>query len=602
MASPAASAGAAGASARAGAAGAQPASVEARLANADDCVSWRHADRFLLRRPVGRVSWRLAATAAGAKAGEEDCDGVMWFTASDFTATLTECRCGVVQRAQFQWSEQDGTTHSRAVAVKILSREQLKRQGDSWHAEVRAMAAVTPRGLGRTVASVPQGSSPSVLRFPAWDVAGDAHNVYIATEWLASGSLASWARREVRRLRKAYGDTDDALVSAWYRGHFPRIALQLLDGVRKMHAAGVAHLDLDPHNCCVAADSLVKIIDFGSARFVDADGMVSSRSVKWKWRWASPELWSYCHSRGSAPLAGKRADCWNVGVMLYWMLAQPPASVYRTRTAAFLDDKLRWHRRLVDHLRGHASGAAPHCALCSWRLKIPAAWQRVLLGLLSSGSSRLTAEEAYGEVLRVAASIDTELVQGFEGAEDAIAAAAEPDAAGAGESPVDSADGATPSSNGLPAGAAVADGAARDGARDRSSRSSSAGGASAGRRAIKRRAAALGRADRRRWLDTAQSSAGAPASFTGSAGDAAGAGDATGAAGGAGGGHTADSGCSAAVDASMASGAATVTDENYAAGAGELEGEWPRASASKVRRIELGDPTLSDVDASSTGL
>ncbi len=142
------------------------------------------------------------------------------------------------------------------------------------------------------------------------------------------------------------GETDGALFIAEERvagetirqrlalGPFPieetlEIGAQAAAALDAAHAAGVVHRDIKPENVMIRPDGLVKLLDFGLARFVerpvDAPGTpLDSASlpgmVLGTVRYMSPE-----QARG-LPVDG-RSDIFSLGVMLYEMAAgMPPFS------------------------------------------------------------------------------------------------------------------------------------------------------------------------------------------------------------------------------------------------------------------------------------
>jgi len=102
-------------------------------------------------------------------------------------------------------------------------------------------------------------------------------------------------------------------------GELLRIARQLASGLRAAHNAGVVHRDLKPANVRVTPDGLVKILDFGLARFVDgaaptSDDMTelatSEGVVVGTVPYLAPE------QAAGAPIDA-RADLFSLGVLLY---------------------------------------------------------------------------------------------------------------------------------------------------------------------------------------------------------------------------------------------------------------------------------------------
>lgn len=99
------------------------------------------------------------------------------------------------------------------------------------------------------------------------------------------------------------------------------IAIQIASALAAAHAAGIIHRDIKSENVMVRADGLVKVLDFGIAKFTQADDsekkdLVETRpgSIIGTAAYMSPE-----QARGV--LIDTRSDIWSLGVILYEMVA-----------------------------------------------------------------------------------------------------------------------------------------------------------------------------------------------------------------------------------------------------------------------------------------
>lgn len=144
---------------------------------------------------------------------------------------------------------------------------------------------------------------------------------YLAMELVGGNKLDDWLRTYPRpaQLRKA-----DALPLL-------RIFRAICDGVIYAHQNGVIHRDLKPSNIFVQDQgastesgssgqrALVKILDFGLARFTDAqqdaEGQTQTGTVQGSLPYMSPE-----QARGEVDKIDTRADIYSLGVMLYVFL------------------------------------------------------------------------------------------------------------------------------------------------------------------------------------------------------------------------------------------------------------------------------------------
>lgn len=126
---------------------------------------------------------------------------------------------------------------------------------------------------------------------------------------------------------------DGRTLSEVIRGEFPlaesrvvAFAQQILDALKTAHSAGIVHRDLKPSNIIVtttAGDEVVKIVDFGLAKLVDAraeDGsmLTTTGETLGTPMYMSPEQ---CEGRK----VDQRSDIYSVGCIVYEMLAGKPA-------------------------------------------------------------------------------------------------------------------------------------------------------------------------------------------------------------------------------------------------------------------------------------
>lgn len=93
------------------------------------------------------------------------------------------------------------------------------------------------------------------------------------------------------------------------------IGLQVLQGLRAVHAASVVHRDVKPGNVLVRDDGLAILVDFGIATFEGADRVTRSGSVIGTPPYLAPELFAPA-SPGPTPAS----DLWALGVTLYEMV------------------------------------------------------------------------------------------------------------------------------------------------------------------------------------------------------------------------------------------------------------------------------------------
>ncbi len=112
-------------------------------------------------------------------------------------------------------------------------------------------------------------------------------------------------------------------VRAYFTGNYVdqvrilRIFRQVLTALKDIHAAGVIHRDLKPHNVMFREDQSLAMVDFGIAKVVDLPGITLEGTLLGTPVYMSPEV-----IRGLP--ADPRSDLYSAGVMLYQMIAKAP--------------------------------------------------------------------------------------------------------------------------------------------------------------------------------------------------------------------------------------------------------------------------------------
>ncbi len=112
-------------------------------------------------------------------------------------------------------------------------------------------------------------------------------------------------------------------VRAYFTGNYVdqvrilRIFRQVLTALQDIHAAGVIHRDLKPHNVMFREDQSLAMVDFGIAKVIGLPGITLEGTLLGTPIYMSPEV-----IRGRP--ADPRSDLYSAGVMLYQMIAKAP--------------------------------------------------------------------------------------------------------------------------------------------------------------------------------------------------------------------------------------------------------------------------------------
>jgi len=123
-------------------------------------------------------------------------------------------------------------------------------------------------------------------------------SAYILMEHLGGGDVRSYFTDRY---------VDQAKILSIFR--------QALTALRDIHAAGVVHRDLKPHNIMFREDGSLAIVDFGIARIIGEPGITQQGTLLGTPAYMSPEMIA------SRPVDA-RSDLYSAGAMLYRMLAK----------------------------------------------------------------------------------------------------------------------------------------------------------------------------------------------------------------------------------------------------------------------------------------
>ncbi|XP_070786187.1 tyrosine-protein kinase Tec isoform X2 [Enoplosus armatus] len=136
-------------------------------------------------------------------------------------------------------------------------------------------------------------SHPKLVQL--YGVCSQQKPIYIVTEFMEHGCLLNFLRQ--RR-------------SSFSLGSLLSICLDVSEGMEHLEANGFIHRDLAARNCLVNDSLVVKVSDFGMARYVLDDQYTSSSGAKFPVKWSPPEVFNFCKY-------SSKSDVWSYGVLMW---------------------------------------------------------------------------------------------------------------------------------------------------------------------------------------------------------------------------------------------------------------------------------------------
>lgn len=187
-------------------------------------------------------------------------------------------------------------THlGRKLVLKILAEKLTKNESYRRHflREARALSALSHPNIGVIHDYGEEGQQP-----------------YVVVEFVQGETLRQRVSRSPTGLRELLD-----------------IAIQIASALGKVHAAGIVHRDIKPENIMIRADGLIKVLDFGVAKFSERSGRIDSLLDAVEAGAVMGTALYMSTEQALGKFTDPRTDIWSLGVMLYEMAAgRPPFS------------------------------------------------------------------------------------------------------------------------------------------------------------------------------------------------------------------------------------------------------------------------------------
>ncbi|XP_051919744.1 tyrosine-protein kinase Tec [Hippocampus zosterae] len=136
-------------------------------------------------------------------------------------------------------------------------------------------------------------SHPKLVQL--YGVCSQQRPIYIVTEFMEHGCLLDFLRS-----RRGYMGAASLLS----------VCLDVCEGMQYLESSSFIHRDLGARNCLVNDALVVKVSDFGMARYILDDQYTSSLGSKFPVKWSPPEVFNFCKY-------SSKSDIWSYGVLMW---------------------------------------------------------------------------------------------------------------------------------------------------------------------------------------------------------------------------------------------------------------------------------------------
>ncbi|GCB65509.1 hypothetical protein scyTo_0013469 [Scyliorhinus torazame] len=163
-------------------------------------------------------------------------------------------------------------------------------------------------------------SHPNLVQL--YGVCTQKRPICIVTEFMENGCLLNYLRQKQGRLHK------EALLG---------ICEDVCEGMEYLERNHFIHRDLAARNCLVGDKNVVKVSDFGMARYVLDDEYTSSTGSKFPVKWSPPEVFHF--SKFSS-----KSDIWSFGVLMWEVFTEGRMPFENKSNAEVVDEISRGER------------------------------------------------------------------------------------------------------------------------------------------------------------------------------------------------------------------------------------------------------------------